>query len=115
MIAEGQVVLFRFPQADQTPGKLRPALVLRQAPAPYDDWLVCMISTQLSQAVTGFDEVVEKDDSDFSLSALKMPSIIRISRLAVVERAVLLGRIGSIDPGRLSRIRARLARWIEGT
>ena len=85
MIAEGQVLLFRFPQPDQTPGKLRPALVLRQAPAPHDDWLVCMISTKLLHAIPDFDEVVEKDDSDFALSGLKMSSVIRISRLAAVS------------------------------
>ena len=44
MIAEGQVVLFRFPQTDQTIGKLRPALVIRQLPSFYHDWLICMIS-----------------------------------------------------------------------
>jgi len=32
MIEEGQVVLFRFPQADLRTGKLRPALVLRKVP-----------------------------------------------------------------------------------
>ena len=32
MIAEGQIVLFRFPQTDQEAGKLRPALVLRRLP-----------------------------------------------------------------------------------
>jgi len=32
MIAEGQIVLFRFPQTDQTKGKLRLALVIRQLP-----------------------------------------------------------------------------------
>jgi hypothetical protein len=29
MIAEGQIVLFRFPQTDQHSGKLRPALIVR--------------------------------------------------------------------------------------
>jgi hypothetical protein len=43
MIAEGQVVLFRFPQTDQTEGSLRPALVLRQLPGQYNDWLICKL------------------------------------------------------------------------
>ena len=38
MIDEGQIVLFPFPQTDQNPGKLRPALVLRQCPTEYEDW-----------------------------------------------------------------------------
>ena len=62
MMVEGQVLLFRFPQSDQSPGKLRPALVLRQVPAPHDDWLVCKISTQLLYAIPDFNEVIEKYD-----------------------------------------------------
>ena len=40
MISEGQIVLFRFPQANQQAGKLRPALVLRKLPGRYEDWLI---------------------------------------------------------------------------
>lgn len=43
MIQEGRVVLFRFPQTEQLPGKLRPALVIRKIPGSYGDWLICMI------------------------------------------------------------------------
>jgi len=34
--------------------------------------------------VRGFDEVVEEDDLDFEESGLRVPSVIRIGRLAVV-------------------------------
>ena len=61
MISEGQIVLFRFPQTDQQSGKLRPALVVRKLPGRYEDWLVCMISSQLNQEVTGFDETIFKE------------------------------------------------------
>jgi hypothetical protein len=74
MIAEGQVVLFRFSQTDQTEGKLRPALILRQLPGQYDDWLICMISSQLHQEIPDLDEIITPDDSDFKQSGLKLPS-----------------------------------------
>jgi mRNA interferase MazF len=45
----GQIVLFRFPLADLASGKLRPALMLSRVPGPYEDWLVCMVSSQLRQ------------------------------------------------------------------
>jgi mRNA interferase MazF len=38
VITEGQIVLFRFPQTDQQPGKLRPALVIRKLPGRQEDW-----------------------------------------------------------------------------
>ena len=108
----GQIVLFRFPQADFEAGKLRPALMLSQLPGDYDDWLICMISTQLRHAVPNFDEIVRDSDPDFAESGLKVTSVIRIGRLAVVQGEILLGAIGRIAPDRLQRIRRHLAEWL---
>ena len=55
----GQVVVFRFPQTDLEEGKLRPALLLGKLPGEYNDWLICMISSQTRRYVAGFDEVVK--------------------------------------------------------
>lgn len=115
MITEAQIVLFRFPQTDQAEAKLRPALVLRRLPGQYNDWIICMISSQLHQEIPDFDEVITPTDSDFQQSGLKLASVIRISRLAVVNSDVLLGKLGQIDTQRLSRIKQRLAIWIQGT
>ena len=60
MIREGQIVLFRFPYADQKEGKLRPALFIRQLPGTYEDWLICMISSHLSQEACSFDEIISE-------------------------------------------------------
>ncbi len=114
MIQEGQVVLFKFPQTNQNTGKLRPALILRKLPGQYDDWLICMISSQLTQQILEFDEFIDTGDEDFEKSGLKLPSVIRISRLAVVDKKILLGPIGNISANRLDRIRKRLIGWIKG-
>ena len=115
MIQEGQIVLFKFPQTDQTLGKLRPALVIRKLPSLHDDWLICMISSQLSQQVPEFDEVIKEKDADFFQSALKTSSVIRITRLAVVNKNILLGSIGNIGMERLIAIKKKLSTWIIGT
>ena len=109
----GQIALLRFPQADLSPGKLRPVLLLRQLPGRFDDWLVCMVSSQLDQEVQGFDEVIRDADEDFGRSGLKVTSVLRVSRLAVVESSILIGAVGLIGPDRLRRIRVRLAQWID--
>ncbi len=108
----GQIVLFRFPQTDLEAGKLRPALLLGKLPGQYDDWLVCMISSQTYHAVPEFDEIVQEQDSDFISSGLKVTSIIRVGRLAVVQGQLLLGAIGQIAPERLERIKRHLAEWL---
>lgn len=108
----GQIVLFRFPQTDLTTGKLRPALLLSQLPGEYDDWLICMVSSQTYHAIPEFDEIIQQSDSDFISSGLKVPSVIRVGRLAVVEGKTLLGAIGQIAPERLERIKRHLAEWL---
>ncbi len=58
----GQVVLFRFPHADLEEGKLRPALLLGKLLGEYDDWLICMISSQMRHYIPEFDDMVREDD-----------------------------------------------------
>lgn len=77
---EGAIVLLALAQADGTV-KPRPALVLRQLPG-FGDWLVCGISTQLHQCVTGFDETIASGDADFASSGLARPVGIPPSRSA---------------------------------
>lgn len=108
----GQLVLFRFPQTDLEEGKLRPALLLGKLPGSYDDWLICMISGQTRHYVTEFDEIVREDDADFAESGLKVASVIRVGRLAVVQSGILLGAVGHIAPERLERIKQHLADWL---
>jgi len=74
-----------------------------------------MISSQLYQQIEGFDELIEEGDSDFQQSGLKTTSVVRISRLAVVEGEILEGRIGKISSDRMQRIRVRLTEWIRGS
>lgn len=115
MIEDGQIVLFPFPQTDQTAGKMRPALVLRRCPGPHADWLICMISSQLWREIPGTDEVVGLEDPDLSRTGLKLPSVIRATRLAIVASDILQGSIGSLPAARLDRVRRNIARWISGT
>jgi mRNA interferase MazF len=108
----GQVVIFRFPQTDLEEGKLRPALLLGKLPGEYDDWLICMISSQMHQYIVGFDDVVTDSDKDFEQSGLKVTSVIRVGRLAVVSGEILLGAIGEISQERLYRVKQNLSHWL---
>jgi mRNA interferase MazF len=114
MSVAGQLVLLKFPQTDLKIGKIRPCLLLKPLSNGYDDWLVCMISTQVGQEGVGLDEVVFSNDRDFQQSGLKSESVIRVSRLAVISEMILLGKIGEISAERLERIKRNLANWILG-
>lgn len=40
-----------------------------------------------------------------------MPSVIRASRLAVIDGNIILGRLGKIDDARLTRLKLNLCNW----
>lgn len=108
----GQIVIFSFPLTDLEEGKLRPALLLGKLPGEYDDWLICMISSQTRQFITDFDELVQDTENDFGESGLKVTSVIRVGRLAVVSGEILLGAIGQISSERLIRVKKHLSDWL---
>ena len=113
IVKSGQIVLFRFPNTDLAIGSLRPSLLVAPIPSSYDDWLVCMISSQLHQAIPNLDEIILKTDADFAQTRLKSESVIRLSRLAVVSESIFTGRLGEISQIRLKNVKENLADWIK--
>ena len=111
----GHIVLFRFPQTDLVVGKLRPALLIAKLPTVYDDWLVCMMSSQAHQTISGMDELVSRSNRDFAESGLKTDTVIRLTRLAVVSDSIFAGKLGEIGNDRLQALKSRLANWIENS
>ena len=76
MKRSGQIVLATFPYTDLSDAMLRPVLMLRQASASFNDWLVCMISSQTQQTEEGLDEIIIPADPDFPSTGLKVPSVL---------------------------------------
>jgi len=107
---EGDVILAPVPQANGGL-KHRPAIILREMP-PFQDWLVCGVSSQIQQEVSGFDEVISPGDEDFAASGLRAKSLIRLGFLAVVPRRVVPGSIGHVSAERHRRLLRRLSRHL---
>ncbi len=103
---EGDVALASLQQADGQ-RKLRPVLLLKQMP-PFQDWLVCGISSQLRQAVMGFDEIIRTTDSDFSQSGLAVSSVVRLGFLATLPTKDLAGMLGHISTQRYEKVKKNL-------
>ena len=108
----GNVVLFRFRQTDGSIGKLRPAILIKKIKNEYADWLVCMVSRQTHQQIKDLEVIVSVGDEDFISSGLKQSSLIRMSRLAVVDEDIFEGNLGSISDQRLQDIKERFSKWI---
>lgn len=107
---EADIALIPIPQADGTM-KNRPVILLRELP-PYRDFLVCGISTQLHQEVSGFDDIISPSDSDFATSGLRKKSLIRLGFLAVVPRSQIVGSIGTISSDRHQHLLKTLSDYL---
>jgi mRNA interferase MazF len=107
---EADIILTPLPQANGIM-KNRPALLLRELP-PFADFLVCGISTQVHQAVPGFDDIISKSDADFRTSGMVADSVIRLGFLAVLTRQRILGSIGNIAAERHAHLLRNLSKHL---
>ena len=87
-------------------------LLLKQLDSAHDDWLVCMISSQLHQYDPKLDWLLTPDDIEFGDTGLKVASVFRLSRIAVLDGQLLLGQLGEISHVRLNQLKARLSHWL---
>lgn len=106
----GAVALAQIQQADGRM-KPRPVVMLQEMP-PYEDLLVCAVSSQLRHECPGFDEIISTGDDDFKTSGLKVSSLIRLGLIATIPRTAILGELGAISKVRLEGLRLRLAAHI---
>ena len=107
---EGDVVIVAMPQANGMT-KNRPAIVLRELP-PFQDMLVCGVSTQIHQEVENFDEIIGVTDDDFVSSSLVGKSLIRLGFLTAVPQSQIVGAIGSISVARHRRLLEKLSTFL---
>ncbi|MBI2120399.1 MAG: type II toxin-antitoxin system PemK/MazF family toxin [Parcubacteria group bacterium] len=96
MFKKGSIVLIPFPFTDLSGKKLRPALILSSASVKNDDIIVAFISSQKGKA-GAFDMSVKEGEKSFLATGLKISSIIKVSKIATLDKKTCLGELGSID------------------
>lgn len=89
----GSIVLVPFPFTDLTSAKVRPALVISKSDPAGRDVIVCFITSQPKTPAP----------SDLPLAAtpksgLKVASTVRFDKIATLDRRIILGELGRIDP-----------------
>jgi mRNA interferase MazF len=103
----GDVVVAPLAQADGGL-KPRPVLLLRELPG-FGDYLACGISTQLHQAIEGFDLILSPGSSEFSAAGLRTESVVRLGFVGVVPVMKMTRRLGRLPPHLLALLQTRLA------
>ncbi|MGP8216022.1 MAG: type II toxin-antitoxin system PemK/MazF family toxin [Bacteroidia bacterium] len=108
---QGDIVLVSLPQDDKQIKK-RPVLLLKKLPG-FGDWLVCGISTQLHQYIPCFDEIIDKNHTDFKSSGLIAPSVVRLAFIARIPASKIPGTIGSLSSLTITKIITNLIDFLK--
>ncbi|HCJ67527.1 MAG TPA: growth inhibitor PemK [Elusimicrobia bacterium] len=95
---KGDVVVVPFPFSDLTQAKRRPALVLSVLEG--DDLILCQITSQFVRD----NYAISLEDKDFGTGSLKQPSNIRPNRIFTADSHIVLYRIGTLKPSKLSEV-----------
>lgn len=97
---KGDLVLITFPFTDLSGSKLRPAVVLAQTNL---DLTVCFITTQI-QWQEQSDVVLTPN----STNGLKGKSLIRISKIATLDKSLSKGLLGRLNQNELLELNSKL-------
>lgn len=97
---KGDIVLVSFPFTDFSAAKIRPALVLSVCS---HDVIIAFISTQLHR----------REETDVDLlptkgNRLKKISIVRLTKLATVEKKIILGLLGVVSEHKINEVNDNL-------
>jgi len=99
----GDIVLLKFPYTDGKTYKRRPALIIND----FDDGdiVVCRITSQIYK--TKNDIYID----DWEKSGLKLPSVIRVHKLATLEKdmvEIIMGQVDKIIKDKIRTIMSKL-------
>ncbi len=102
MAQPGDVVLVRFPFTDLTTTKLRPAVILA---THADDLTIVGIFSSAPQPSQQNWIVLSSQDDDFPGTGLKTTSVIKAERIAVIERSVVVRKLGSLSSSQMEKLK----------
>ncbi len=88
-MAKGDNILISFPFTDLSGSKLRPSVVLADTS---EDITVAFITTQLK-----WQEPTDLLLTPALSNGLKKPSLIRLSKLATLDKTLIKGRMGKLN------------------
>jgi len=101
----GTIVLVPFPFTDLSATKVRPALIVSRSDHRGDDVIVCFITSKISNEHA--DQLILESNEH---TGLKTRSAIRFDKIATLDKKVILGELGVVDPAHLRKNRSMFLR-----
>ena len=101
----GDIVLLRFPYSDRQTFKRRPALIVND----YNDGdiIVCRITSQI------YNSKQDVYIDNWEKSGLKLPSVIRVHKIATLEKDMVEIIMGKIDETLKAKIKSIISNLTE--
>ena len=104
---KGSVILIPFPFTDLRGSKIRPAVVLSNSGL---DVTICFITSEFKWK-TEYDIFILPSTSN----GLKVPSLIRIGKIATIDSTLVLGELGELSNAEIAEIDKGLKQFLQLT
>jgi len=101
----GDIVLLNFPFTDEQTFKRRPALVIQDCND--GDIIVCRITSKI------YDSDKDVFIDNWEKSGLKLPSVIRVHKIATLEKRMVELIMGKIDESLKEKVKNIIAKLTE--
>ncbi|MFH1003965.1 MAG: type II toxin-antitoxin system PemK/MazF family toxin [Bacteroidota bacterium] len=108
MIKRGTIVLTKFPFTDLRAYKRRPAVVISKDNKSKTDFILAFITSVIPDNLSKTDLLLDLSHFDFKNSGLKKASLIKLDKIATINRSIITGELGYVSLGTLKEIDKRL-------
>ena len=105
---KGTIVLTKFPFTDLSSSKRRSAVVVSKVDVNKKDVIVAFISSVIPSLSSETDLIINKTDLDFKNTGLKKKSILKIDKLATLEKTIFSGEFGEVSNKMIEKINMKL-------
>lgn len=89
-------MLIPFPFTDLSSVKVRPSVIVSDINNG-DDVVVAFISSQNTKGIQKTDILIKSSSKFFKETGLKTDSVVKIGKMATLDKKIILGEIGKID------------------
>ncbi len=94
----GTVILTPFPFTDLSGNKVRPAIIVSADDRQGNDVIIIFVSSVFREhAFISTDIPIKTDDYYFASTGLKTNSLIKVDKVATVDKKIILGEIGVLE------------------
>jgi mRNA interferase MazF len=107
-MSKGTIVLIPFPFTDLSGHKVRPALVLYNQKGG-ENCVVAFISSTPHKKIGLNDVSVAPSEHN----GLKVSSTVKISKIATLQKKIILGELGSLEPVIMTKVDASLRNLLD--